>query len=262
MESWPSFIGMIHLLPLPGSPKFSGSFQAVVDAALRDANALEDGGVHGIMMENFGDTPFFPGSVPVHVATAMTTIANQIRQASKLPLGINVLRNDALTAMSIAAAVGASFVRVNILTGARVTDQGIIAGCAHDLLRLRAALKCDVRILADIDVKHSAPLAPFSIKDEVEDVVKRGMADAVIASGSGTGKPVDLQKLHEIRAAADAPLLLGSGVNHSNLREFAKLADGFIVGTSLKRTADIHSPVDVSKVRRFREVLDAVSRAV
>src|SRR5690348_4264415 len=152
-------IGMIHLLPLPGSARYAGSVEAIRAAMLRDAEALTRGGVHGLMLENFGDLPFFPGRVPPHVVAQMAALAAELRRNSNLPLGINVLRNDGCSAMAIAHAAGAQFVRVNVLCGARVADQGIIQGIAHDLLRERAMLRADVRIFADVDVKHSAPLA-------------------------------------------------------------------------------------------------------
>src|SRR5215213_5204777 len=92
-------IGMLHLAALPGSPLFGGSIDTIRDELLRDANLLAEGGVHGLMMENFGDTPFFPGRVPSHVVAQMTALAADVRRAApKLPLGINVLRNDGLSA--------------------------------------------------------------------------------------------------------------------------------------------------------------------
>src|SRR5690606_13240725 len=114
----------------------------------------------GLMLENFGDTPFYPRRVAAHTVAAMTAIAVEVRRQVDLPLGINVLRNDGLSALGIAAASGADFIRVNVLSGARVTDQGIVQGIAHDLLRERRWLGAEsVKILADVNVKHSAPLA-------------------------------------------------------------------------------------------------------
>jgi membrane complex biogenesis BtpA family protein len=242
-------IGMLHLLPLPGSPcavppagAGRGSASAAVLAAARelllaDADKLVAGGCHALMMENFGDTPFFPGRVPATVVAAMTALAADVkRRHPQVPLGINVLRNDGESALAIAAAVGAEFIRVNVLCGARVTDQGVIQGIAHDLLRLRKSLDAErVAILADVDVKHSAPLAARPIEHELDDMVKRGMADAVIVSGSGTGAQVDLAKLARVKAAAGkTPVLIGSGVTAAALKDLVPHADGFIVGTSLK----------------------------
>src|SRR5688572_14016028 len=135
-------IGMLHLPPLPGSPRHQPRPPGQLESAvLQDADALAAGGVHGLMLENFGDVPFHPARVPPYVVAHMTAFAAAVRQRfSELPLGINVLRNDGQSALAIAAAVGASFIRVNVLCGARLTDQGIIQGIAHDLMRDRANL--------------------------------------------------------------------------------------------------------------------------
>src|SRR4051812_32160574 len=174
LAQWPRsrkiVIGMIHLPPLPGSPRSAGDVKAVREIALRDAAALHEGGAHGLMIENFGDVPFYPGRVPAYVVAHMTAIAAEVRTRVALPLGINVLRNDGLSALAVAHACGAEFVRVNVLCGARVADQGLLQGIAHDLLRERLLLGAtagDLKILADVDVKHSAPLAPRELIDEV-----------------------------------------------------------------------------------------------
>jgi membrane complex biogenesis BtpA family protein len=254
-------IGMLHLAPLPGSPRFGGSVAAVRDAALRDAKLLAEGGVDGLMMENFGDTPFYPGRVPAEVVAHMTAIAAEVRRATPdTPLGINVLRNDGLSALAVAHAVGAQYIRVNVLCGARVADQGLIQGIAHDLLRLRAQLGAtDIKILADVDVKHSSPLAPRPIADEVDDTLHRGMADGLIVSGAGTGKPTDPEKVKQVRAAAKgaAAVFLGSGVTPQSLPALLPHADGFIVGTYFKVDGVASNQVDPQRVR---EMMERVSR--
>jgi membrane complex biogenesis BtpA family protein len=138
-----------------------------------------------------------------------------------------------------------------------VTDQGVIQGIAHDLLRYRAELDAShIKILADVDVKHSAPLAPRPLKDEVEDTIKRGLADAVIVSGSGTGKPISQAALSDVvEAAGQTPVILGSGVNADNIREFKAHAWGFIVGTSLKKDGIVSNPVDLGRVKELIKAL-------
>src|SRR5687767_3869170 len=204
--AWPAramVIGMVHLRALRGSPRFDGDSQAVIVEALRDAEALAGGGIDALMMENYGDTPFYPGRVPAGVVAEMTAVACRIKDRVKKPLGINVLRNDGLSALAVAAASGASFIRVNVLCGARVADQGVLQGIAHDLLRERANLRAEhVKVLADVDVKHSAPLSERPIEDEVEDTVYRGRADALIVSGSGTGKVTAVEKVAAVKQAA------------------------------------------------------------
>ncbi len=175
---WPAgrkvVIGMVHLMPLPGSPRYGGDLRAVREAAMRDAAALAEGGVDGLMIENFGDVPFYPGRVPAYVVAHMTALTVEVRRRFDLPVGINVLRNDGRSGLAVAHAAGAQFVRVNVLCGARAADQGVIQAIAHDLLRERAALRADVKIFADVDVKHSAPLAPRALAEEAADTLHRG----------------------------------------------------------------------------------------
>ena len=250
-------MGMLHLPPLPGSPQFGAStIDQIRDAVLRDADALAGGGVHGLMLENFGDVPFYPGRAPAHTVAAMTALAADVRDRfPELPLGINVLRNDGQSALAIAAAVGAHFIRVNILCGARVADQGLLQGIAHDLLRDRAMLRAQhIKIFADVDVKHSAPLAapaPTSLESEVEDTLHRGLADALIVSGSGTGKatdPAHVQRVKRAAGPAAAPAFVGSGADERSIPTLLPHADGFIIGTAFKTQATPLNPVDPARV--------------
>jgi hypothetical protein len=243
-------IGMLHLPSLPGSPLHKHSLNEIRSTMLTDAAALKEGGVHGLMIENFGDVPFFPGRVPAHTVSQITAIAADVKRECDLPLGINVLRNDGLSALAIAHAVGADYIRVNVLSGARVTDQGVMQGIAHDLLRYKAELKSDIKIMADVNVKHSAPLGPYPFEDEVEDLIDRALADAVIVSGTGTGKAVDKDELKRVRKIAPSfPIFLGSGVSAENAASFLPEATGFIVGTSLKVDGIAANLVDVSRVK-------------
>src|SRR5437764_8017935 len=130
----PAIVGMVHLLPLPGSPRWAGSLEEVLRRAVEDARALAEGGVDGVMVENFGDTPFYPEQVPPETVAAMTRAARAVVEAVGVPVGVNVLRNDAAAALGIAVAVGARFIRVNVHTGAMWTDQGLLQGRAHETI--------------------------------------------------------------------------------------------------------------------------------
>lgn len=248
-------IGMVHLSPLPESPRYDGNWSAVQARALADAAALVEGGVQALMIENFGDVPFEPGSVSSATVAHLTAIAARIRDRYGIPLGINVLRNDGLSALAVAQATGAQFIRVNILHGARLTDQGIIQGIAHDLLRARAARRAhDIRILADVNVKHSAALVHRSVAEEVHDLIERAGADAVIVTGHGTGLAADVAELQAVRRAAHSvPVLIGSGVTADGLGQYWPNADGFIVGTSLKQDGRSTSPVDRVRVQALMQ---------
>jgi uncharacterized protein len=249
-------IGMLHVPALPASPKNELSFSDITNRVLKDADVLAGGGIDAFIIENFGDTPFYPRRVPAHTVAFMTALSREIKRTFDLPLGINVLRNDAESAIAVAVAVAAQFVRVNIHVGARVTDQGLIEGTAHETLRYREFLGSDVKIFADVDVKHSAPLAPRPLKEEVEELVFRGGADAVIVTGTGTGKQTNLEDLKAAKSAAGtAPVFAGSGVDAQNVGEILKIADGVIAGTSLKRDGITTNPVDAERVRAFMKAV-------
>jgi membrane complex biogenesis BtpA family protein len=220
-------IGVVHLLPFPGSPRRSPGLDA-----------------------------FEAGPVAPATVAAMTLAARAVRQAAPgLRLGVNVLRNDARAAVGIAAAVGAAFVRINVHVGAMVTDQGVIEGRARDTLLERARLAADVRIVADVLVKHAVPLGPWSLEDAARDTAHRGLADVLVVTGSGTGRPTDPSHLARVRAAVpDVPVWVGSGLDPDGVAAMGPL-DGAIVGTWLHRDADLDAPLDVARVRAMVEAL-------
>jgi len=230
----PTLIGMIHLDALPGSPEFGGDFQEILAHALADASALVDAGFDGLMVENYNDVPFFSNQVPALTVASMSRCISAIRIAfPKTPLGVNVLRNDALSALSIAHACDAHFIRVNVLSGASVTDQGLIQSQAADLLRARSAWQSQVKIFADVGVKHAVPLGPSELAPVARDTAYRGLADALIVSGIATGAQTSKADLDTVKQAVpDRKVFVGSGVTLDNF--VPSLADGFIIGTSIK----------------------------
>ena len=247
-------VGVIHLPALPGSPRGALSAAECARSAATDARVLASAGYDAIIVENFGDTPFFASKVPAVTVAAMTACAVAVRAAAPdVQLGINVLRNDGEAALSIAVCTEARFVRINVLTGARVTDQGIVQGDAAGTLRLRRALLADgVAIWADVDVKHSSPLgAPRPLVQEVEDLTKRGMADVVLVTGDGTGKGVDLEKLGGVKRASTKPVLVASGATLTSLAALAASADGVVVGSALRTGGIPGGLVDEALAKEF-----------
>ncbi len=247
-------IGVVHLLPLPTSPRWGGSLKAVIDRAEQEATALASGGVDGILVENFFDAPFPKNQVDPAVVSAMTVVVQRIQNLVTLPIGINVLRNDARSAMAIASCVKAQFIRVNVLSGAMATDQGLIEGEAHHLLRYRRELGSDVKIFADVLVKHARPLSSPNLTVAVQDTIERSLADAVILSGWATGSPPNLEDLElASQAAAGTPVFIGSGASWENIATLIQAADGAIVSTSLKRHGRREQPIDPVRVSQFVE---------
>ena len=249
----PRLVGMVHLRPLPGSPGFKGDFDPVAQAAVTDATVLADAGFPALLVENFGDAPFFAGRVPPETIASMAVAVVAVHEAVGLPFGVNVLRNDGLAALAIAAVVGGRFVRVNVLTGVMHTDQGPIVGEAAVLQRRRAQLSPEVEIWADVMVKHATPPPEIDLAQAVTDTVERGLADAIIVSGARTGTGPSLEDLKTVRSTVPkgTRLVVGSGASVANLGDLAELADTVIVGSSLKTEGDPRRPVDKDRARAF-----------
>ncbi len=249
----PLLIGVVHLLPLPGAPGFRvGSRWR--HRATQDARAYAEAGFDGVLVENFGDAPFFAGRVPAETTAALAVAARDVRDAvpASTAVGANVLRNDGRAAVAVAAGAGLDFVRVNVLAGAVVTDQGLVEGEADEILRDRARLAPALKILADVRVKHAAPLAERPLEEEALDLVERAGADALILTGSRTGRGVDREELARLRESLpEAFLLVGSGASRHTVRGLLADADGAIVGTAVKRGGRTDAPVDRRRAAAF-----------
>lgn len=245
-------IGMVHLPALPGAPASRMTIDEIVAHALADAKTLKAAGFESVMVENFGDAPFTAGSLEPETVAAMAIVVHAVRQETGLRIGVNCLRNDVRSALGVAAAADAQFVRVNVHTGVAATDQGIMQGRAHETLRVRQRLCPDVRIFADVHVKHAVPMSQPDIALAAEETAHRGRADAVIVSGSTTGRPVEMGELSKVKAAVpDKPVLVGSGATAETVADILKRADGVIVGSSLKPNGNIELPIDADRAARF-----------
>ena len=254
MESFLSnkpLIGMIHLQPLAGSVGYARKgTKPIIDAALRDLYALESGGVDAVFVENLGDAPYAK-TAPVETVAMMTTIVHTLIERAHIPLGVNVLRNDGLAAMAIAASTGASFVRVNVFCGIAFTDQGMIEGQARRLLSLQRDLGTKTLILADVHVKHAAHLTTL---EEAALDVDRNRPNGLIVSGIGTGRRTPPEDLQTVKQITSLPVLVGSGVRIDNVATYRE-ADGFIVGTVLKEDGRVDAPVDVERVKAMADAV-------
>jgi len=254
-------VGVVHLPPLPGSPT-AWSMDRVLAQVDGDMRALAAAGFGEVILENFGDAPFFAERVPPVTVAAMTACLLTARAAAaSVALGVNVLRNDAEAALSIAATTGATFIRVNVHTGARVTDQGVVQGRAAETLRLRKSLDAThVAIWADVDVKHSAPLGVRPLEDEAHDLASRGMVDALLVTGAGTGKATDVEKVRRVKGASSLPVLVASGATVETLGKLLAVADGIIVGSDIKIDGRAGGPVDRERAARFAEAFRKAGR--
>jgi membrane complex biogenesis BtpA family protein len=255
-------VGVVHLRALPSAARGGGAFVSVLEAALADARALAAGGVDGVMVENFGDAPFHLGTaadpVPPDVPAALAVVAHEVRRETSLPVGVNCLRNDAMAALGAASVAGARWIRVNVLAGAVVADQGLICGEAARVLAYRKLLGAEVEILADLHVKHAVPLAPMPLAAAARDLAERAGADALLVTGERTGEPPHPDLLRQVkRAVGDTAVWIASGLSPDNAASLWPLCDGAIVGTSLKEGGQVHRPVDRERVLALRAAIDA-----
>lgn len=254
-------IGMIHLWPLPGSPGYAGyGMDVVIEHALEDADALVENGVDGLIVENMWDLPYYVGTdTPLETMTCQAVAAHKVVEHVGVPVGINVVHNGGEVEMAIAVASGADFIRVCLLTGARLWDTGELDhGCAADLMRKRKALNAEhLKLFADVDKKHSIPFPGLDLETHVE-WTEFYLADALIASGRMTGAAPTLDYVREVKRLARRPVLLGSGTTAHNIRDFLEFADGAIVGSWLKVDGVAENPVDPERVRRYMEAARSV----
>ncbi len=256
-----ALVGMVHLRALPGSARDRGDLRRTIESAVADARTLADAGFDALMVENFFDAPFPKASSPAVTIAAMALAVEAVRSAVSIPVGVNVLRNDVVSAISIAHVCGAAFVRCNVYVGAAVTDQGIIEGAAREAIETRRWLGAHVRILADVAVKHASPLAAMPIEQEARDAVERGLADGLIVSGIATGSATSADDLARVRAACPGtPLFVGSGATAETVAGLLAAADGAIVGSWLKRDGRVEEPVDPDRARAMAAARDGARR--
>ncbi len=247
----PRLIGMVHLLPLPGTSGFDGDMAKIEARALADAETLTAAGFDAIMIENMGDMPFHTELGTAQIA-AMASIATSVRRKTSLPLGINAAFNDYEAALAVAKCVGADFVRIQVFVDTVVYHGGIVHPCARDALDYRKSIGAeDVAIYADIQVKHTHLLASGIPLEETAKEAEKAGADAVVVTGAATGKPVSAALLETMDDLLDIPLLIGSGVNPENIGAQLARADGVIVGSSLKEGGLLQNPVSAELAKTF-----------
>lgn len=248
-------IGMVHCLPLPGTAGFSGNYQEILDHAVEDAVTLEKAGVDAVIVENMGDTPFSALLDKAQVV-ALTAAATKVREAVKIPVGIDAAFNDCEASLAIAGIVGADFIRVPVFVDTVLFSDGIIYPCARKCMNYRKTMGLEhVKILADVQVKHATMLSSqITVEMSAKDAVSNG-ADAIIVTGAVIGAETPIDMLQRVQKVVNVPLLAGSGVNHKNIHEQLNIADGCIIGSSLKKGGIISNPIDYDLVR---EVIEAI----
>jgi len=244
-------LGGMLLPPLLGAPRATMSVFDVAERAVEEALAFQAAGVRGLTLENVGDNPFVRDVAADETVAAFSIVAAAVKRAVNLPIGINVMRNSWSAAMAIAAAVDAQYVRINVLGDALVSDQGVIQGCAHDLLRYRRQLGAErVKIFADVDCKHGGPLTVRPLDVIARDTAYRQMADVLLVTGPDSDTPPQLSDIETVKAAVpDVPVVIASGMSDQSV-DLVKACDGTTIGT-FARNWDIDGPIDQDVVRKF-----------
>jgi membrane complex biogenesis BtpA family protein len=244
-----ALIGVMHVAALPGTPAAKLPVAEIAKLAAAEARIYERGGFHGLLIENTHDRPYLKATAGPEIAAAMAVIGAEVRRASRLPLGVQVLAGANECAMAVAHACGAAFVRVEGFVFAHVADEGITEACAGPLLRYRRAIGADhIRVFADIKKKHSAHAITADVDlAETARAAEFFHADGVIVSGVATGQPTDAA---EVRAAAEATgiaTFVGSGVSLENMASYTA-ADALIVGSSIKEGGSWTGRLDENRV--------------
>lgn len=246
-------IGDIHLPPLPGSPKYNSSLKIenIVEFAMSEAKIYAENGFDGIILENYGDVPYYPDRVGPETVAIMTYIASEIIKNVKIFLGIQVMKNDPIASISIAHTVGGKFVRVNNLEEK-----------TYEIQKFRKVLRAEeVKIFADVE---HALIGNRDITRVAEDLAYYDLADAIIISGGFPGfrgRRVNIEDIEKIKGRAafsNFPILVAGGINKDNVQEYLKVCDGIIIATSLKIDGVTTNPLDPFRVKKFMEKVNEI----
>lgn len=244
-------IGMVHLRPLPDSPGWDGDLHRLVEQAYADAKTLAEAGVDALIVENFGDESYLIGEPTTVQLALMAALTRDIRRMVTMPVGINVQFNAWQAEIAIAYAAQADFVRVEVFVDRVISAQGVVEPCSAQITRYRRALGAgSVQIWADIQTKYTTNITPQSIAASANDAQAAG-ADALIVTGASTGNATPLDDVRAAKQVVGIPVLVGSGTTLENVGAVLHVADGAIVGSSLKVDGKVLNPVSLERTRAF-----------
>ena len=245
-------IGVIHLLPLPGAPRYSGQLvDDIYDAAARDAEILADGGIDGIIVENAFDIPYArPENIGFETVAGLTAACARVKQSTDMPLGITCVANGVLPGIAVAKAIGGHWIRANQWAHAYISPEGLLNGPAGEALRYRSFLRAsEVAVFADVRVKFGAhSITSDRSVIEIARDTEFFDADALIVTGERTGDAPNRDNISAVKDATNLPVLIGSGLHAKSVSDLLSLADGAIVGSSLKHEGVWWESVDPSRV--------------
>ncbi len=248
-------IAMVHVLPLPGTPKYGGSVQNIIDKALEEAEIYRNAGVDAIMIENMHDVPYLKREVGHEISTMMALIAEKIKSATKLPVGMQILAGANIAAISAAHTAGIDFIRAEGFVFGHVADEGFFESDAGELMRYRKKIGAEkIRVFTDIKKKHSShSITADTSVVETAKAAEFFITDGVIITGSATGEAASVVDIVEVKKNVKCPVLIGSGLTTENIEKYFNFADGFIVGSYFKRDGYWANEIDTSRVNKFVE---------
>jgi hypothetical protein len=255
-------IAMCHLHGLPGRPRYdsAGGMERVVRLAAAELTALQEGGVDGVLFCNEHDLPYST-RVGVEAATAMAAVVGRLRTEISVPFGVNLLWDPKAT-LAVAAATGARFVR-EVFTGVYDSDMGLLAPDFGEIAGYQHAIGAgDVAIFANITPEFSRSVGGRSVAERAASTAYMGV-DALLISGAAAGIGASMDDLREAKAAVpDTPVLANTGVRLETVEDVLAIADGAIVGTSLKVDGNTWNPVEPARVTAMMERVTAARSAV
>jgi len=244
-------IGVIHLLPLPGAPKFAGEIDPIFERATREAAALSAAGVDGMIIENYNDEPFSLDEPEPEQLALMASAIALIRHQVTVPIGVNVHFNAWRAEIALALACKAQFTRVEVFVDTVVTYAGIVQPCCAAVTRYRKSIGAErVAIWADLHPKFSRNLISTPLQESAR-MAEIALADAVIITGNATGLATPLADVTAVKEATRLPVLVGSGATADSIADILQTADGAIVGSAFKEDGNVYNQVSIDATRRL-----------
>lgn len=247
-------IAMVHLGALPGSPLYDAKLglKGLISAARNDLDALQKAGVDAVMFGNENDRPY-AFKVDIASTATMAAIIGELKSEIRIPFGVNVLW-DPMSTIALAAATGASFVR-EIFTGTYASDMGPWTPDAGTSMRYRNSLdREDCAMLYNVSAEFAYSLDQRPLADRARSAVFSSIPDAILVSGAITGEAARMEDLEAVKKVLpDIPVLANTGVKHATVADVLKIADGCIVGSSLKIDGHTWNAVDPERAKTFMQ---------
>ncbi len=251
------FIAVIHVQALPGTPRHQLSPDQIIGQAVKEAEIFLQAGVDELIIENMHDRPYLKREVGPEVIAMMTRVGLAVKAVAPLPVGIQILAGANKASLAVAQAAGLDYIRAEGFVFGHVADEGYIDSDAGELLRYRRQIGADhIQIFTDIKKKHSAHAITADVSlEETAHAAEFFLSDGLIVTGAATGQAASLEEVKAVKETVNIPVFVGSGITDQNIKAFAAVADGLIVGSYLKKDGHWANEVDPERVGRLADLL-------